>query len=100
MIYIKMQDDGDKIVRTFKKGDKVTVISKKPLRHTDKAKRKNFKNSIPGTVKSAIINNNMLFYNVLFDSPTINHNKKITNEYRSSKITELKSIKSRSLINC
>ena len=89
----KNVDNRDKIVRTFKKGDKIMVISKKPLRHIDKTKRKNLKSGIPGTVKSAIINNNMLFYNILFDSPSINHNKKITNEYHSSKIIELKTIK-------
>lgn len=89
----KTIDNSQKNVRTFKKGDKIKVISKKPLRHIPRHKRKEYiEKGLKATVRSANINDNMLFYNVSFDSPTLNQNKNISNEYHTSKIVELKQI--------
>ena len=86
-------ENSEKNVRTFKKGDKIKVVSKKILRHVDKGKRKEYlKKGLTGTIKSANISDNMLFYNVSFDSPGLNKNKKVSNEYHNSKIIELKNI--------
>jgi len=85
-------ESSEKNIRMFKKGDKIKVIDKKPLRYISKSKRKKYiQRGLEGTVKSVNIIDNKLFYNVAFDSPSLNTNRHIPNEYHNSKI-ELKRI--------
>ena len=85
-------ESSERNVRMFKRGDKIKVTDKKQLRHVRKGSRRKYvENGLNGTVSSANIVDNKLFYNIIFDSPKLNSNRRVSNEYHNSKI-ELKEI--------